>query len=71
MEYIYLGSYEICRVARSHEQPVLRTQLLGKAEVSDPQTLWLAGRVGIEEVGWLEIPVDHPLLVEEVNSGRL
>ena len=63
-----LGGHEICGVAGGHEQPVLGPQLLGKSEIGNSEALGLAGRTGVEEIGWLQIPVDHALLVQEVNG---
>ena len=49
----YLRSHKVGRVARCHEQPILSTQLFGKTKVGDSKALWLAGRISVEEVGWL------------------
>ena len=63
MSKFYLWSHEISGVAGSHEEPILSSELLGKAEVSYPKALWLAGRAGIEKVGRLQVAVDHALLM--------
>ena len=67
----HLWCNKVCCVARRHEQAVLCTQLLGKAKVSDAQTLWVADGAGVEEVGWFEVTVDNALLVQEVHCGCL
>lgn len=38
----YLRGDEVGGVAGSHEQPILRSQLLGKAEVTDPDGVWVS-----------------------------
>ena len=67
----YLGGHEIGGIAGSHEESVLCSQLFGKPEICDPEALRFAGRTGIQEVGWLQISVNHALLVQKVDCGRL
>lgn len=63
-----LRGHKICGVAGCHEQPVLSSQLLGKSKIGNSEALGLAGRAGVEEIGWLQVPVDHALLVQEVDG---
>ena len=68
---MYLWGHKISGVAGGHEQPVLCPQLLGKAKVGNPQTLGLARRTGVQQIGRLQIPVHHSLFVQVVDRGCL
>jgi len=67
----HLRSHEISRVARSHQQAVLGSKLLGEAEVSDAESVVRTVGLGVEDVGWLQVSVDHALLVEMLDGRRL
>lgn len=56
---MYLWCYEVSGVARRHQQPVFCPELLGKAEVTDPDGLGVPGFVYVENVARLKVPVDH------------
>lgn len=55
----YLGGDKVGGVAGSHEQPVLRSQLLGKPKVADPDGVWVSWLIHVEDITWLEISVHH------------
>lgn len=55
----HLRSDEVCRVTRCHEEAIVRPQLLRKAEVADVQALRRSIRIGVQQVGRLQVSVDH------------
>lgn len=65
------GGHKVSRVARGHQQTILRSQLLGKTKVSNAQDIVGTILLGVEDVGGLEVTMDHSLLVEVLDSGGL
>lgn len=55
----YLRGNKVGSVARSHEQPILCSQLLGKPEVTDPDGVRVSRFIHVENITWLEISVHH------------
>lgn len=55
----HLWSYEVSGVARRHQQPVLRSQLFGEAEVADADGLGVPALVHVQDVAGLQVSVDH------------
>ena len=53
----YLRRYKVGSVAGGHQKPVIRPQLFSKAKVTDSQAISVAAHIGIEYVGWLQVPV--------------
>lgn len=58
-EIVYLWSYEVCRVAGRHQKPILCPQLLGKSKVTNPDGLWVAQFIHIENITGLQISVHY------------
>lgn len=54
----YLRGHEIRCVAGRHEQPVLGSQLLGKPKVADSDGFRVSRLVHVQDVTWLQVPVD-------------
>lgn len=54
-----LRSHKVGGVARCHQQAILGPQLLGEAEVADPDGLGVAALVHVEDVAGLQVPVHH------------
>lgn len=64
-----LWSYKISRIAGCHQKPVLRAQLLREPKITDTQTSRGTSVVSIENIGRLQISVDH-LQAAEPHVGR-
>ena len=47
-----LGSDVVSRVARSHQHPVVRPELLGEPEVTDADRVRVTGVISVQNVGW-------------------
>ena len=58
---------EVGGVAWRHEEPVLRAELLGEAEVDDAERVGVAASVAVQNVGRLQVAV-HNLGEEGINN---
>ena len=50
---------EVGGVAGRHEEPVLRAELLGEAEVDDAERVGVAAGVAVQDVGRLQVAVHN------------
>ena len=55
----HLRGHKISSVARSHQEPVLCSQLFGKSKVTDAYWLWVARLIHIQDVTGFKVPVNH------------
>ena len=67
----HLRSYEICRVARSHQQTIFSSELLGEAKVSNAEGLVRTVGLGVEDIGRLQVSVDYAFLVKILDGRHL
>ncbi len=67
----HLGGHKVSRVAWRHQEPVLSSQLLGKAKVCNAQCLVVAMRFAVEDVGGFQVSMHHPLQVQVLDRGGL
>lgn len=63
----HFGSDEIGRIAGRHQQTILGTHLLGKTEITYSHRFRLTTVVGEQYVRWLEITVDHAVVVQKFD----
>lgn len=62
----YFWSYKVSRVAGRHQKPILCPQLLGESKVTNPDGLWVAQFIHIQNIAGLQISV-HDL---KTNCSR-
>lgn len=54
---LYLRSDKVSRVAGSHQETVVCTELLGETKVTDPQRLRISRFINIQDVTGLQVSV--------------
>lgn len=54
---LYLRSDEVSRVAGSHQEAVIRTELFSETEVTDPQRLRISRFINVQDVTGLQVSV--------------
>lgn len=56
---LYLRRHKVCCVARSHEQSVFCSQLLGKPKVTDADRFGVSRLVHVQDVTGFQVPMNN------------